>query len=153
MTDLRIRTAVDADVAALRTIYRESSLANPSDRDVLLAHPEVLEWDATVVIEGRTRVAIIGETIVGFATLRTDGASTELEDLFVDPAWMRRGIGSALVRDAVALVAARGGATLDVVANPNAMAFYAQVGFRPKAERDTQFGAAILMRREVEAPP
>ncbi len=59
-----------AHVSALRAIYRESSLANGGDRDVLLAHPDVLEWDATAVADGRTRVALIGETIVGFgATL------------------------------------------------------------------------------------
>lgn len=152
MSDLSIRTAVAADVSALRTIYRESSLANAHDRDVLLAHPEVLVWDAAAVADGRTRVALIGETIVGFATLGAVRSMPELEDLFVDPAWMRRGIGSALVRDAAAQVAAHGGASLDVIANPHAMAFYTQVGFRAVAECATEFGPAIQMRRDVASP-
>lgn len=151
MSDLSIRTAVTDDVSALRTIYRESSLANAGDRDVLLAHPEVLEWDATAVVEGRTRVALMGATIVGFATIGADRSAPELEDLFVDPAWMRRGIGSALVRDAAAVVAAQGGATLDVIANQHAMAFYTQAGFRPVGERATQFGLAMQLRMEVAA--
>lgn len=151
MTDLSIRTAITADVPALRTIYRESSLSNAGEREVLLAHPEVLAWDATAVADGRTRVALIGETIVGFATLGADRSTPELEDLFVDPAWMRRGIGSALVQDAAALVAAHGGATLDVIANPHAMAFYTQAGFRPVARCATEFGPAMQMRRDVGA--
>jgi GNAT superfamily N-acetyltransferase len=36
-------------------------------------------------------------TLVGFATWSDAGGNYELEDLFVDPGWRRRGIAAALV--------------------------------------------------------
>ena len=48
--------------------------------------------------EGRTHVAEENGSVVGFATwAETDNGGMELEDLFVDPKWMRRGIATALV--------------------------------------------------------
>ena len=50
-----------------------------------------------------SRVAV-GEddAVVGFATYLISDGVAELEDLFVDPPWMRRGIGEALVMDIAA---------------------------------------------------
>ena len=47
------------------------------------------------------------------------GGSTELEDLFVDPGWRRRGIAAALVTRIVDVLRARGVEFLEVTANPN----------------------------------
>ena len=72
------------------------------------------------MVEGRTRVAVVEGRIVGFATL----VGSELEDLFVDPDWTRRGIATALVQDAAASVP-----RIEVTANAHALAFYESVGF------------------------
>lgn len=66
----------------------------------LLAHPEVLILTDDGVEEGRTRVATWKrDHIVGFSTTLRVGRALELEDLFVDPNSMRRGVGRHLVRD------------------------------------------------------
>ena len=83
---------------ALADIYRRASLSNPGDRDRLLAHPEYLVLEPDGLAEGRTHVAEEDGSVVGFATwAETYDGGMELEDLFVDPKWMRRGIATALV--------------------------------------------------------
>jgi GNAT superfamily N-acetyltransferase len=48
--------------------------------------------------EGRTLVAEEDGSVVGFATVTDVDGVAELEDLFVDPGWTRRGIATALVK-------------------------------------------------------
>jgi GNAT superfamily N-acetyltransferase len=47
--------------------------------------------------EGRVLVAEQDGSVVGFATWADADGVTELEDLFVDPDWTRRGMATALV--------------------------------------------------------
>ncbi|MFI5045861.1 MAG: GNAT family N-acetyltransferase [Acidimicrobiia bacterium] len=123
-----IRWSVAADVDALAEVSRRSSLSNEGDRDLLLAHPEALAFDGGHAQAGLTRVAMVDERVVGYATL-LPGDVAELEDLFVDPDWMRRGIGTALVEDAVTLARARNAPRIEVTANHHALHFYEAVGF------------------------
>ncbi len=137
-----IRVAVPADLGALRDLFRRSSLSNAGDRASLLAHPEALEFAGLAVDEGLTRVAVVDGRIVGFATLLGDG---ELEDLFVDPGFMRRGTGRALVLDAVALARVRGLSRIEVTANGEALGFYESVGFVLDGAVETAFGRGSRM--------
>jgi predicted N-acetyltransferase YhbS len=146
VTDIHIRTAQAADLDALQEIFRQASLGNDGDREMLLANPDALALSPAAVNEQRTRAAVVDDHIVGFATLlRTDNAF-ELEDLFVDPRWMRKGIGLALVRDAAATARAQGVSRIEVTANPHAMAFYERAGFVPDGTANTRFGPAPRMR-------
>jgi predicted N-acetyltransferase YhbS len=135
-----IRTAGPDDVDAIRGIFRRASLSNPSDRVALLAHPEVLEWSPDPTL--RTRVAVDGDTAVGFASTVPTGAALELEDLFVDPPRMRQGVARRLVADVLVHARAAGVEAVEVSANPDAMAFYTAVGFRPIGTAETRFGPA-----------
>src|SRR6185312_5437214 len=88
---------------ALRDIYRRASLSNEGDRVTLLANPDALEFPGLGGDDRRTRVATADDRITGFATSVPAGDVIELDDLFVDPGWMRRGAGRALVADAVGI--------------------------------------------------
>ena len=146
-----IRDAALADMARLRDLYRRASLSNEGDRDNLLAHPEALEYSDEWVRQGRTRVATLDGRIRGFATAvhRRDDA-LELEDLFVEPDWMRRGIARALVDDIVARARAESVRRLDVIANPHALAFYRAVGFVVDGVAETGFGPGSRMHLDIE---
>ena len=100
--DFRLRLATSHDLPALKDLFRRSSLSNEGDRQNLLAHPDALEFSGRPVEEGRVRVAVIDDRIVGFASVLVTGRIGELDDLFVDPNWMRHGIATALVLDALA---------------------------------------------------
>ena len=151
MQGLAIRWGTPEDVVALRDLYRRSSLSNDGDLANLLAHPDALDFAGVSVLEGRTRVAIDGERIVGFATMRVHGVLAELDDLFVDPAWMRRGIGRRLIIDAAMVARSEGITRIDVTANPHALDFYNAVGFVLDGVTETQFGAGHRMHLDVIA--
>jgi GNAT superfamily N-acetyltransferase len=92
-----IRLGTPADLSATTEVYRRASLSNAGDRDNLLAHPEHLILGPEGLAEGRTYVAEEDGSVVGFATWAEAGGSMELEDLFVDLGWRRRGIATDLV--------------------------------------------------------
>lgn len=146
MTSLAIRDAEPDDIGRLREVFRRSSLSNDGDRPHLLAHPDALELSDLAVTDGRTRVAVAGGCVAGFASWAAGvGDVTEIEDLFVDPGWMRRGIGRALVEDQLGLARDRGVSRVEVTANPEAAAFYAKLGFVEGRQVQTRFGPAALM--------
>ena len=150
---ISIRDAEMEDMADLRGVFRRSSLSNENDRGPLLEHPEWLVLSDTGVLEGRTRVALGGDdAVVGFATYLISDGVAELEDLFVDPPWMRRGVGEALVLDISARLKELQFETLEVTANPHAMAFYEHLGFEEARIVDTQFYPAPRMRRPTGSP-
>jgi len=140
-----IRLGTPADLAAASSVYRRASLSNEGDRDNLLAHPEYLVLGPEGLAEGRTHVAEQDGTVVGFATWAEADGTVDLEDLFVDPDYRRRGIASELVRRIAEVLRARGVQRLEVTANPHAMEFYRSAGFTDCGTADTDFGAAPRM--------
>jgi GNAT superfamily N-acetyltransferase len=144
--ELLIRDSTPADLPALRRIFRRAALTNEGDREWIAAHPEEFGIDEANVLEGRTRVAVAEGRIVGFATL----VGNELEDLFTDPDWTRRGVATALVRDAATSVD-----RIDVTANTHARAFYEAAGFVLDGLRQTSGGPAHRMHldRRGQPPP
>ena len=140
-----IRLGTPADLAAAAGVYRRASLSNAGDRDNLLAHPEYLVLGPEGLAEGRTHVAEQDGTVVGFATWAEAGSTVELEDLFVDPDYMRRGIAAALVNRIAEVLRARGAERLEVSANPHALGFYRAAGFTGCGVAETEFGAGYRM--------
>jgi len=143
-----IRDVRPDETDRLQRVFRRSSLANEDDRPILQRNPDALELPAPQVGD-RVRVATVDDTIAGFATVRDLGDALEVVDLFVDPPWMRRGIGHALVADAVAFAMERGRRYLEVTANPHALRFYANEGFVVDHDVETRFGPAPRMRLEL----
>jgi ribosomal protein S18 acetylase RimI-like enzyme len=147
-----IRDAEISDMVDLQGIFERASLSNENDLGLLKEHPEWLVLSDDAVVEGRMRVALADDgTVVGFATLMTSDAFAELEDLFVDPPWMRHGIATALVLDISARLNALRFETLEVTANPHAMAFYEDLGFVEIRIVNTSGYPAPRMSRPMEA--
>jgi GNAT superfamily N-acetyltransferase len=148
----RIRPGLPADLPVLTELYRRASLSNSGNVAALLAHPEVLVLTGEGISEGRTRVATsTWDHIVGFATTLRSGRALELEDLFVDPDWMRQGVGRRLMRDVVAFAQRVHARRVEVTANPHALAFYENVGFVHVGQVVTRFGTGARMHLDVAA--
>lgn len=150
----RIRDAARAEAATLEALQRRSSAIWEQYREQLAAHPDAIELPQTMIDSGWVRVAVGGDDVpVGFSVVVPgDGTIDELDGLFVEPRHLKRGIGRALIDDAVARAAARGTRRLEVTAGP-AQGFYERTGFDVIGSAETRFGPAVRMGRDVEPEP
>jgi GNAT superfamily N-acetyltransferase len=144
-----IRDAVLDDLAALKDVFRRASLSNEGDRPNLLAEPEFLDYSDEWVRRGCTRVATVDDRIIGFATGVPDEARLELEDLFVDPDWMRQGAALALIDDLAIRGRRNGFRRIEVTANPHALGFYERAGFVSDGMTTVRWGTASRMHRDL----
>lgn len=145
MAEMLIRQSRLEDLGELTEIFRDASLSNAEDRENLLAHPEFLVLSDTAIVDGHLRVAEIDGVIVGFATGVPTDRDVVLEDLFVHPNWMRKGVATRLVADLVDRSRAAGALRVAVTANPHALAFYEAAGFRGVEEITIEFGTGTRM--------
>jgi len=144
----RIRDARPDEAAALASLQRRASDVWEEYRALLAANPGVIQPPHRAVAEGRVRVAVDASgRRLGFSVVLTAGDDrVELDDLFVEPDAMGRGVGRLLVADVVSRAAAAHAIAIDVTANPNAVGFYERVGFRVTGDVATLFGRGIRMR-------
>lgn len=155
MTVVSLRDARPDEARALESLQRRSSDVWPEYREQLAAHPDAIEPPHEAIAAGRVRVAVdesgrpLGFSVVGPVV---DGRC-ELDDLFVEPDVMRRGVGRMLVHDLATRAAAAGAEQVEVIANPNALRFYERLGFAVAGETSTRFGAAPLMTLSLSDGP
>lgn len=130
-----IRKARAAEAAALHALAVRSKAVWGYDAAFMaLAGPKLAleeDWFAS----GRVLAAEADGTAAGVAVVLPPDADgiAELEHLFVEPAFLRRGIG-ALLEAAVAMARSDGARALRALADPQARAFYERCGFRRIAE-------------------
>jgi ribosomal protein S18 acetylase RimI-like enzyme len=123
----------------------------PRYRAELAAHPDAIDLPVSQITAGLVRVAEHAGVVVGFSVLLAPVAGAcELDGLFVEPQWMRNGIGRRLVDDARQIAVKCDAARIDVVANPQAVAFYEAVGFLVTGIADTRFEPAPRMSLHVD---
>ena len=148
MPGIVIRPALLAERSSLEALQWRASLANPGDRDSLLANPDAIVMPIEQIEEGHVFVAQLEGEIVGFASvLPREDRNAELDALFVEPARWQQGIGRLLVDHCAGVARGRASRILHVVGNPHAEAFYVACGFRSTGTVETRFGAGLAMER------
>jgi GNAT superfamily N-acetyltransferase len=148
--DVLIRAALHSERASLEALQRRASLANPGDRDALLANPEAIALPIEQIASGCVFVAECDGAVAGFAALlpRADGGA-ELDALFVEPHLWKHGIGRRLVEHLAGVALTTGSSFIHVIGNPHAQGFYVSCGFRVTGTVKTEFGAGLAMRRPL----
>lgn len=73
---------------------------------------------------------------IAWAALIPKGELMLVDDLWVEPAWMEKGIGALLFRHAVERATALGGTRMEWEAEPNAVSFYEKLGARHLGESE-----------------
>jgi GNAT superfamily N-acetyltransferase len=86
------------------------------------------DFSAAALARNETFVAETEGEVVAWAMLVLRGGVGWLEDLWVEPAWIGRGIGSELFRQVAARAREVGASRLEWEAEPNAVGFYQKVG-------------------------
>jgi GNAT superfamily N-acetyltransferase len=148
--DVSIRPARPDDQTTLESLQWRASLANPGDRDALLANPDAIALPAAQIAAGGVFVAERDGVVAGFAAVvpRPDGGA-ELDALFVEPHLWTHGIGRRLVDHAADIARADTASFLHVIGNPHAEGFYLSCGFFRTGTVETRFGIGLAMRRPL----
>jgi GNAT superfamily N-acetyltransferase len=88
-------------------------------------------------------VAEAGDETIGWASLKAEGETAWLEDLWVEPEWIGKGVGSRLFRAVAGHARARGATAMEWEAEPNAVGFYERMGGRHVRSGTTEWGRTL----------
>jgi ribosomal protein S18 acetylase RimI-like enzyme len=84
--------------------------------------------------ENKGWVAHVDGAPIGFYTLQEKDGTASIENLWVLPEYMGKGVGKALFQHAVELSRGRGNTILQLEADPNAVPFYEKMGMHQIGE-------------------
>lgn len=83
-------------------------------------------------------VALVDKVPTGFYTLQQKNGTASIENLWVSPEYMGKGVGKALFLHAVELARQHGNTTLQLEADPHAVPFYERMGMQQVGEYQYQ---------------
>ena len=134
----------------LEALQWHASLTNEDDRQLLHANPDAINLPAEWIAQGLVLVAELEGAVRGFAAVMPPrNKVAELDGLFVDPAWGRRGVGTFLIGAALAQARLSGAERVDVVAGKGAVEFYRHCGFTVDGEVATRFNMGVAMHVDL----
>jgi GNAT superfamily N-acetyltransferase len=137
VSEPRLRPAAPDDYERVRELTFESKAHWGYDRDLVRSWAEGLTFGS----DRERWVAELDGEVVAWAALAApaDGIAV-LDDLWVDPAWIGRGLGARLFRLAADRARELGAARLEWGAEPNAVGFYEKLGGRKLRDHVTEWG-------------
>ncbi len=138
--DIRFALAGDGPRCAEIFLHgrRKAFSWQPEDRFGLDDYYDCVDGEEVLVAE-------VEGAVVGFVSI--DAPERFIHNLFIDPAWRGRGIGSALLREALSLL--QGSAQLACAArNAAARAFYEHNGWTPVAGGPCNAADPLVMYRK-----
>jgi GNAT superfamily N-acetyltransferase len=137
VSEPRVRPVERVDHERLRELTRESKAHWGYDRDFVRGWAEGLNFESD---EERWVAEVDGDLVAWAALVPPSDGVAVLDDLWVDPAWMGRGLGSRLFRIAVDRARELGAERLEWGAEPNAIGFYEKLGGRKLRDHVTEWG-------------
>ena len=153
MTNVGLRPFLPADAAVCAQLFRDSvDLLTDDDYD----DEQRAAWASAAddeqafgkrLAEGLTVVAIVAGTPAGFATLKAD----VIEFLYVSPAFVRRGVGAALLDALTKLARARGVIKLKADVSETARTLFIKSGFVGERRNLVSIGDAWLPNTTMSA--
>ena len=137
MNDITIRSARPEDVrpALALALWVFMIYSGPIYSPEAIAHFEKSCADADAYMAEHMFVAFDGANMIGMACTRGEG---HISKLYVDPAYHRQGIATALMDR---LIAAMGVSRVELGSSPHAVPFYLKYGFVPTDKEQHKHGA------------
>jgi GNAT superfamily N-acetyltransferase len=134
---VRIRLAKGGEALELSALCVRSKAHWGYDAEFMTLSHGSLQIDPAAIAAGRVLVAADTDDkplgVADCSRLPEPGAF-DLAHLFVDPHFLRRGVGQALFEAACAWCLANGGTKLVILSDPNAAEFYEKLGARRVGE-------------------
>ena len=127
---MKIRPAEAGDVERLREITVAAKAHWGHDLAWVKQWVAVGDFAGVAVGRGEAWLAEVDGTIAGWSALQLGGEIAWLEDLWVDPAYMGRGVGRRLFVEAAARARTAGKPRLEWEADLDAVGFYERMGGR-----------------------
>ena len=143
---INLRTAGLDDLGIIHAIRRDAILGVPSETDrsdrQTWADMRSADYFAVRVAAGHVVIANSAGGDVGW------GSSTEqwITGLYVHPLWSQRGVGRTLMSRLEAEIVKRGHACARLASSPNAVGFYAKLGYVVVGVPDSD-GAVPMKKR------
>ena len=121
--DPAIRRARPAEASELSALALRSKAYWGYDAE------RVSAWAADLRYEGKDVHVVDADGLVAaYATLVLEGEKAELDELWVEPAWIGKGVGARLFQFVSNRAAALGAKRLEWEADPHAVGFYERMG-------------------------
>ena len=125
---MEIRQAAESEVGTLSALALEAKAHWGYSRETLESWNDQLQISASDVASKPVYVGSINGEIAGFYSLVPSGAAWELDNLWVMPKFMGRGVGRTLLAHALEVAFRAGASSVTVDADPNAESFYLSCG-------------------------
>jgi GNAT superfamily N-acetyltransferase len=126
--EVRIRRADPDEGERLREIAEAAKRHWGYDADWVSAWAAMGDFSPEALRVKDVHVAEVDGRVVAFATLIPKGATCVLDDLWVSPEWIGKGLGSQLFRFGVERARELGARSLEWEAEPLAVGFYEKMG-------------------------
>jgi len=125
-----LRRALPSEAEALTALEIRSKASWGYDAPFMERLIPDLQISESDLRESETVVAERDGVIAGFTRLKISGRDAFMTDLFIEPQFLRTGVGRQLFEKAVEVARQSGAATLALHSDPNAEAFYERMGMR-----------------------
>ena len=136
--NLQIRPVIPGDAAALSQIALTAKAHwGYTERWLEIWKPQ-LTFSPEYFERNESWVAEKDGLPIAFYTLQEKDGYAWIENLFVSPEFIGKGVGKTLFLHAVALARPRGYKTLQLEADPNAAGFYERMGMRKIGEWNSE---------------
>jgi GNAT superfamily N-acetyltransferase len=135
-SELRLRAARPDEGARLKQIAIAAKASWGYERKKVERWADQGDFSPRRLAELAVFVAESGGRAVGWCSLLAKDETWWLEDLWIEPGWIGKGVGARLFEHAVAHARAHGGSRLEWEAEPNAVGFYERMGGRYVRDSD-----------------
>jgi GNAT superfamily N-acetyltransferase len=128
LVDVRIRSVVLDEGERLRDIAIAAKRYWGYDLDRVKEWAAMGDFSPAGLRQKNFYIAEVEGRAVGWAAAIGQGDVWWLDDLWIEPEWMGKGIGSRLFRHAAERARRAGGVRMEWEAEPNALGFYEKMG-------------------------
>lgn len=148
---VQVRWARTEDASKIARLELDSSRFENRAVPFMFSHQQFTSlWEHRLDVENyKTVLACGAKTLYGFITFKDKIESGRILALYIDPHYMRHGIGRLLLQTAEEMVRIKGGESLEVdveVLNNGAIEFYRSLHFKKVS---VKLDHLIVMRKEL----